>query len=58
MITTIVGGLVFAFALGALALRLRLPPLVGYLCAGILVGPFTPGFQADTALAPELAELG
>ena len=58
LITTIVGGLVFAFALGALALRLRLPPLVGYLCAGILVGPFTPGFQADTALAPELAELG
>ncbi|UTH75376.1 cation:proton antiporter [Chromobacterium sp. IIBBL 290-4] len=58
LITTIVGGLVFAFAFGALALRLRLPPLVGYLCAGILVGPFTPGFQADTALAPELAELG
>ncbi len=48
----------FAFALGALALRLRLPPLVGYLTAGILVGPFTPGFQADTVLAPELAELG
>ncbi|MGC0153913.1 cation:proton antiporter [Chromobacterium vaccinii] len=58
LITTIVGGLVFAFALGALALRLRLPPLVGYLCAGILVGPFTPGFQADTGLAPQLAELG
>ncbi|AXE30324.1 potassium transporter Kef [Chromobacterium phragmitis] len=58
LITTIVGGLVFAFALGALALRLRLPPLVGYLTAGILVGPFTPGFQADTALAPQLAELG
>ncbi|POZ61191.1 cation:proton antiporter domain-containing protein [Chromobacterium alticapitis] len=58
LITTIVGGLVFAFALGALALRLKLPPLVGYLTAGILVGPFTPGFQADTALAPELAELG
>ncbi|QEL57608.1 cation:proton antiporter domain-containing protein [Chromobacterium paludis] len=58
LITTIVGGLVFAFAFGALALRLKLPPLVGYLTAGILVGPFTPGFQADTALAPELAELG
>ncbi|OHX13716.1 cation:proton antiporter [Chromobacterium sphagni] len=58
LISTIVGGLVFAFAFGMLALRLRLPPLVGYLCAGILVGPFTPGFHADTALAPELAELG
>lgn len=58
LLTTIVGGLVFAFVLGALALRLRMPPLVGYLCAGILVGPFTPGFQADTVLAPELAELG
>ncbi len=58
LITTIVGSLVFAFALGILALRLKLPPLVGYLMAGILVGPFTPGFTADSQIAPQLAEMG
>ncbi len=58
LITTIVGGLVLAFLLGMLANRLRISPLVGYLLAGVLVGPFTPGFVADTQLAPELAELG
>ncbi|WP_454721909.1 MULTISPECIES: YbaL family putative K(+) efflux transporter [Cupriavidus] len=58
LISTIVGGLVLAFILGALANRLRLPPLIGYLCAGIVVGPHTPGYTADQALAPELAELG
>ena len=58
LITTIVGGLVLAFLLGMLANRLRISPLVGYLLAGVLVGPFTPGFVADTKLAPELAELG
>jgi CPA2 family monovalent cation:H+ antiporter-2 len=58
LISTIVGGLVLAFILGALANRLRLPPLVGYLVAGILVGPHTPGFVADQGLAPELAEIG
>lgn len=58
LITTIVGGLVLAFLLGMLAHRLRFSPLVGYLLAGVLVGPFTPGFVADTKLAPELAELG
>nr|WP_024967312.1 YbaL family putative K(+) efflux transporter [Pantoea sp. IMH] len=58
LITTIVGGLVLAFLLGMLANRLRFSPLVGYLLAGVLVGPFTPGFVADTNLAPELAELG
>ncbi|MBK4715729.1 YbaL family putative K(+) efflux transporter [Tenebrionibacter intestinalis] len=58
LITTIVGGLVLAFLLGMLANRLRISPLVGYLIAGVLVGPFTPGFVADTKLAPELAELG
>jgi CPA2 family monovalent cation:H+ antiporter-2 len=51
-------GLSFAFVGGAIAHRLRLPPLVGYLLAGIAVGPFTPGFVADTALAPQLAEIG
>ncbi|WP_183034243.1 YbaL family putative K(+) efflux transporter [Cupriavidus sp. UME77] len=58
LISTIVGGLVLAFILGALANRLKLPPLIGYLCAGIVVGPYTPGYTADQALAPELAELG
>ncbi|MCG7387886.1 YbaL family putative K(+) efflux transporter [Pantoea sp. ACRSB] len=58
LITTIVGGLVLAFLLGMLANRLRISPLVGYLLAGVLSGPFTPGFVADTNLAPELAELG
>lgn len=58
LITTIVGGLVLAFLLGMIANKLRISPLVGYLLAGVLAGPFTPGFVADTKLAPELAELG
>ena len=58
LITTLVGGLVLAFLLGMLANRLRISPLVGYLTAGVLAGPFTPGFVADTSLAPELAEIG
>ncbi len=58
LITTIVAGFVLAFILGALANRLRLPTLVGYLCAGILVGPHTPGFVADQHAAPQLAEIG
>lgn len=58
LITTIVGGLVLAFLLGMLANRLRISPLVGYLAAGVLAGPFTPGFVADASLALELAEIG
>lgn len=58
LISTIVGGLVLAFIFGAIANRFRLPPLVGYLVAGMLVGPHTPGFVADQQLAPQLAELG
>ncbi len=58
LISTIVGGLVLAFIFGAIANRFRLPPLVGYLVAGMLVGPHTPGFVADQELAPQLAELG
>jgi CPA2 family monovalent cation:H+ antiporter-2 len=58
LIATIVMGIGLAFVLGAIATRLRLSPLVGYLLAGVLVGPFTPGFVADQALAPELAEIG
>ncbi len=58
LVSTIVVGLVLAFALGALAHRIRLSPLVGYLVAGILIGPFTPGFIADQEIANELAEIG
>lgn len=58
LITTLVGGLVLAFIFGAIVNRLRMPPLVGYLLAGIAVGPFTPGFVADSHLAQELAEIG
>jgi CPA2 family monovalent cation:H+ antiporter-2 len=58
LIATIVAGLTLAFLLGVLAFRLRISPLVGYLLAGVLVGPFTPGYVADQAIANELAELG
>ncbi|WP_347303521.1 YbaL family putative K(+) efflux transporter [Croceibacterium sp. TMG7-5b_MA50] len=58
LIATIVAGLVAAFFMGAIAHRLRIAPIAGYLAAGVLVGPFTPGFVADVALANELAELG
>src|SRR5919205_1262383 len=58
LIATIVAGIGLAFVLGALAHRLRLSPLVGYLIAGVLIGPFTPGYVADQALAPQLAEIG
>ena len=51
-------GLVLAFGCGFVARRLHLPPLVGYLLAGIAVGPFTPGFVADISLAGQLAEIG
>ncbi|MGH7004234.1 MAG: YbaL family putative K(+) efflux transporter, partial [Alphaproteobacteria bacterium] len=50
--------MVLAFVLGAGANRLRISPIVGYLLAGVLVGPHTPGFVADQALAAELAEIG
>ena len=58
LIGTIVAGLVVAFIMGAIAHRLKLSPLAGYLIAGIMVGPFTPGFVADAGLANELAEIG
>ena len=58
LIVTIAGGIGLAFVLGMLAQRLRLPPLVGYLLAGIVAGPYTPGFVADVALAQQLAEIG
>ena len=58
LILTLVGGFVLAFVFGMLANRLRLSPLVGYLVAGVVVGPHTAGFVADTELAPQLAEVG
>ena len=58
LIATIVAGLGLAFIFGTIAQRLKIPPLVGYLLAGVAVGPFTPGYVADQALATELAELG
>src|SRR5215510_702536 len=58
LISTIVAALVLAFVLGAIANRLRISPLVGYLLAGVLIGPFTPGYVADQGLANDLAEIG
>ncbi|MCZ0734971.1 YbaL family putative K(+) efflux transporter, partial [Phreatobacter sp. AB_2022a] len=58
LIATIVAGLGLAFLFGAIAQRFRVPPLVGYLLAGVLTGPHTPGFVADQKLATELAEMG
>jgi len=58
LIATIVIALTLAWVFGALAHCLKLAPLVGYLVAGILIGPFTPGFVADQNLASQLAEIG
>ncbi|WP_426037847.1 cation:proton antiporter [Brevundimonas sp. DC300-4] len=58
LISTLVAGFVLAFVFGMIANRLKLSPLVGYLVAGIAVGPHTIGFVADTTLAPQLAEIG
>jgi CPA2 family monovalent cation:H+ antiporter-2 len=58
LILTLTGGLAAAFAGGYITQRLHLSPIVGYLAAGILVGPYTPRFVADRALAEQLAEIG
>ncbi|HRJ72973.1 MAG TPA: cation:proton antiporter, partial [Terrimicrobiaceae bacterium] len=58
LILTLTGGLTAALAFGYLTQKLRLSPIVGYLLAGILVGPFTPGYVADTGLAAQCAEIG
>ena len=58
LINTIAAGLGLALIFGFLASRLRLPALVGYLLAGVVIGPFTPGFVADAAIAAQLAEIG
>jgi CPA2 family monovalent cation:H+ antiporter-2 len=58
LITTFSAALGFGLLFGMLALRLRLPALVGYLAAGVLIGPATPGFVADAAISAQLAEIG
>ena len=58
LITTIAAALGLALIFGFIAARLRMPPLVGYLLAGVLIGPSTPGFVADVNLAGQLAEIG
>ena len=58
LLATLAGGLTAALALGYITERLHLSPIVGYLLAGLLVGPYTPGFVADTHLASQLAEVG
>jgi len=58
LIATIAAAFVFAFTFGMAASSLRLPPLVGYLLAGVMMGPFTPGFVGDLSLASQLAEIG
>ena len=58
LITTIAAALGLALILGFIAARLKLPPLVGYLIAGIIIGPATPGFVADVDLSHQLAEIG
>jgi CPA2 family monovalent cation:H+ antiporter-2 len=58
LISTLAAGLGLALVIGLIATRLQLPPLVGYLIAGIIIGPATPGFVADVELSSQLAELG
>lgn len=58
LLAAIIGGIVLAAILGMLANRLRISPLVGYLIAGIIFGPATPGYVADTAIISQLAEIG
>ncbi len=58
LINTIVISIVSAFVCGLIAQKAKLSPIVGYLVAGVIVGPFTPGFVADSAIAKQLAEIG
>jgi CPA2 family monovalent cation:H+ antiporter-2 len=58
LILTLAAGLAAALGFGFLAVRLRLPPIVGYLAAGLLIGPYTPGFTANHDIAQQLAEIG
>lgn len=58
LMTTVAAGLSLAFLCGLICARLRIPPIVGYLFAGILIGPYSPGYVADLKMAEELAEIG
>src|SRR3954469_9901957 len=58
LITTIAAAFTAAWVLGLLTQKLKLSPIVGYLLAGIAIGPHTPGFVGDAKLAPQLAEIG
>jgi monovalent cation:H+ antiporter-2, CPA2 family len=58
LITTIAASLGLAMVMGFIAARLKMPPMVGYLLAGIVIGPATPGFVADIGLARQLADIG
>ncbi len=58
LITTIAMGFALALIFGLIAARLKIPPLVGYLLAGVAIGPHTPGLMADIRIAQELAEIG
>jgi CPA2 family monovalent cation:H+ antiporter-2 len=58
LVGLVVAGFALAFVCGVLAQKLRLSPIVGYLAAGIVIGPFTPGYVADTGLSRQLSEIG
>ena len=58
LITTIAAAFAAAWVLGLITQWLKLSPIVGYLLAGVVIGPFTPGFQGDIGLAHQLAEIG
>ena len=58
LITTIAAGFGLSLILGFIAVRIKMPALVGYLLAGVIIGPFTPGLVADVSIAKELAEIG
>ena len=58
LILTLTGGLTAALGLGFVTQKLKLSPIVGYLLAGIFVGPFSPGYVADTEIATQFAEIG
>ena len=58
LVATIAAGITVAFIFGLIAARIGLPPIVGYVLAGVVVGPFTPGYVADAGLAQQFASLG
>lgn len=58
LITTLSFGLIMAFLLGLIASRLKLPPIVGYIAAGITIGPHSPGYEADIGIARQFSEIG